>query len=170
MNRKSAPSPSPIKFPLKPTFNSRKVIRILYLPKSSPSEPPLHTIPRPSRRQGSIELYHLYERVRTVALTPYHPIAGKSKPKRSTLPLDNFSQSVLVRSGAPGVVLSPPPNLPSNLFLVVASASTMLRIRPADTVHTGLIIPRGPRPCTPPHEKYPHPACSKVEHMEKGVS
>ncbi|KAF9452844.1 hypothetical protein P691DRAFT_148967 [Macrolepiota fuliginosa MF-IS2] len=69
-----------------------KVVRVLYFPKSTPTEPPMHTIPRPSRRQRDTELYRLYDRVKTASLTPYHPIVGKSKPKRSTSSLDNFGQ------------------------------------------------------------------------------
>ncbi|KXN90483.1 hypothetical protein AN958_04155 [Leucoagaricus sp. SymC.cos] len=75
-----------------------KIIRVLYLPKCTPLEPPLHTIPRPTSRLGgtSSELYYLYERVKTVMLTPYHPDDGKSKPKRSTSPLDDFGQCIFL--------------------------------------------------------------------------
>lgn len=73
-----------------------KVVRILYLPKSTPSEPPVHSIPRPSRRQEANEFLNQLERVKTTALTPYHPPDSKCKAKRSRTPLEIFNRNVFL--------------------------------------------------------------------------
>ncbi|EKM82854.1 hypothetical protein AGABI1DRAFT_68854 [Agaricus bisporus var. burnettii JB137-S8] len=71
-----------------------KTVRILYLPKSTPSEPPLYAIPRPSQGRDDTDLYHLYNRVKTIPLTPFHPDFGKSKSNESSL--DNFTSRVFL--------------------------------------------------------------------------
>ncbi|KAF5386881.1 hypothetical protein D9615_001685 [Tricholomella constricta] len=61
-------------------LHPRKTVPILYLPKSSPSDPPLTSIPRlPRGMQHSASLPGIFERVKTVALAPAHSPSGKGK-------------------------------------------------------------------------------------------
>ncbi|KAF8894413.1 hypothetical protein BD779DRAFT_1435077 [Infundibulicybe gibba] len=78
-----------------PWKTESKTIPIIYLPKSRPTQPPLSTIPRPSRIhdfEDASSFLHLFDRVKTVPLEPYPPSGCKDK----TTPwnLDAFSKAV----------------------------------------------------------------------------
>ncbi|KAF8078141.1 hypothetical protein FPV67DRAFT_1775426 [Lyophyllum atratum] len=75
------------------SFNNKhetKTIPILYLPKSSPTDPPLTSIPRlPRGLEHSASLLGIFERVKTVTLSPAYGPSNKAK-----LSLEQFSKCV----------------------------------------------------------------------------
>lgn len=84
----------------------RKNIKIFYLPKSRPSEPPLTAIPRPSRNFADRSaLLGMFERVKTVALLPYQ--SAFCKTKACILNLTPFHDAIYVsgelKSSEPGL-------------------------------------------------------------------
>ncbi|RDB21347.1 hypothetical protein Hypma_011413 [Hypsizygus marmoreus] len=93
-----------------------KVIQILYLPKSSPFEPPLTAIPRlPRRTESRASLLALFQRVKTVALSPFYP--PFSRVKRPNTDLLAFTKTVHLSLPTPHCFTSGEP-IPFTLSLV----------------------------------------------------
>ncbi|TFK42767.1 hypothetical protein BDQ12DRAFT_719611 [Crucibulum laeve] len=93
--------------------NEMKSICILYLPKTRPVEPPITTIPRPSRLEEDVSSFlHMFERVKTITLTPFHPLTCKSKTA-----LDGFRKSVYLSLPTP-LCFSSGNSIPFTLSLV----------------------------------------------------
>ncbi|KAF9456137.1 hypothetical protein BDZ94DRAFT_1327182 [Collybia nuda] len=87
--------------------NETKNIKILYLPKSRPSEPPLATIPRPSRN-----LADRLERIKTVTL---HPCLCKTKTR--DVNLNSFYDAIFLSLPSPQCFTSGE-SIPFSLSLV----------------------------------------------------